>query len=225
MSELNKKALSGLLWLFAIMATITFVFAGTVQYWQAWLYLAVFFTSSLAMTIYLMRNDPRLLERRSKGGPMAERRTTQKIIMSFVSAGFVALLIVPALDRRFGWSTAPASISLLGDVIFVMSSLLIIRVFRENTFAASTIAVEPGQTVISTGPYAHVRHPMYAAGILMLTALPLSLGSWWGLIVFIPLLPALIWRLLDEEEFLKNNLAGYVDYCDRVKWRLVPFVW
>jgi protein-S-isoprenylcysteine O-methyltransferase Ste14 len=219
MSELNNKALSGLLWLFAVMATIIFVFAGTLQYWQAWLYLTVFFTSSLAMTFYLMKNDPRLLERRSKGGPMAEGTTTQKIIMAFASAGFVALLIVPALDYRFGWST------MLGDVLFVLSYLAIMRVFKENTFAASTIAVEAGQQVVSTGPYAHVRHPMYAAGFLLLASSPLSLGSWWGLIVFIPLLPVLIWRLLDEEEFLKNNLAGYVDYCDRVKSRLIPSVW
>jgi protein-S-isoprenylcysteine O-methyltransferase Ste14 len=225
MSELNNKALSGLLWLFAVMATIIFVFAGTLQYWQAWLYLTVFVTSSLAMTFYLMKNDPRLLERRSKGGPMAEGTTTQKIIMAFASAGFVALLIVPALDYRFGWSTMSASISLLGDVLFVLSYLAIMRVFKENTFAASTIAVEAGQQVISTGPYAHVRHPMYAAGFLLLASSPLSLGSWWGLIVFIPLLPVLIWRLLDEEEFLKNNLVGYVDYCDRVKSRLIPSVW
>ena len=145
--------------------------------------------------------------------------------MSFASAGFLALLIIPALDRRFGWSTMPLLISLLGDVLFVLSYLAITRVFRENSFAASTITVEPGQTVISTGPYAHVRHPMYAAGIPLLAALPLSLGSWWGLIAFIPLLPVLVWRLLDEEEVLKSNLAGYMDYCDHVKSRLIPFVW
>jgi protein-S-isoprenylcysteine O-methyltransferase Ste14 len=207
------------------MATIIFVFAGTLRYWQAWLYLAVFFTSSTAMTFYLMKNDPRLLERRSKGGPMAEATTTQRIIMTFASAGFAALLIVPALDRLFGWSKMSASISLLGDVLFVVSYLAIMRVFKENTFAASTITVEPRQQVISTGPYAHVRHPMYAAGILLLAATPLSLGSWWGLIVLIPLLPVLIWRLLDEEKLLRKNLAGYADYCQRVKSRLIPSVW
>jgi protein-S-isoprenylcysteine O-methyltransferase Ste14 len=225
MSDVKNKALSGLLWLFAVMATILFVVAGTLQYWQAWLYLAVFFTSSLAVTFYLMKNDPRLLERRSKGGPMAEGTKTQKIIMAFASAGFVALLIIPALDRRFGWSTMSASIPLLGNVLFVLSYLAIMRVFKENTFAASTIAVEAGQHVISTGPYAYVRHPMYAAGFLLLASSPLSLGSWWGLIVFILLAPVLIWRLLDEEEFLKNNLSGYADYCDRVKSRLIPCVW
>jgi protein-S-isoprenylcysteine O-methyltransferase Ste14 len=225
MSDLNKKALRGLLWLFASMTTTIFIAAGTFQYWQAWLFLAVFFTSSLAMTFYLMENDPKLLERRSKGGPTAEGTTAQKIIMSFASAGFVALLIVPALDRRFGWSTMPTCVSLVGDALFMASYLAIMYVFRENTFAASTIAVEPEQKVISTGPYAHVRHPMYAWGFLLLIASPLSLGSWWGLIVFIPLMPVLIWRLLDEEAFLRKNLAGYAEYCDRVKYRLVPFVW
>jgi protein-S-isoprenylcysteine O-methyltransferase Ste14 len=224
MRNSNNKAMTGLLWLFAVMATIIFVFAGTLRYWQAWLYLAVFFTSSTAMTFYLIKNDPRLLERRSKGGPMAEGTTTQRIIMTFASAGFAALLIVPALDRQFGWSKTSASISLLGDVLFVVSYLAIMRVFKENTFAASTITVEPRQQVISTGPYAHVRHPMYAAGI-PLAATPLSLGSWWGLIVLIPLLPVLIWRLLDEEKLLRKNLAGYADYCQRVKSRLIPSVW
>jgi protein-S-isoprenylcysteine O-methyltransferase Ste14 len=225
MRNSDNKAWTGLLWLFAIMATIMFVFAGTFQYWQAWLYLAVFFTSSIAMTFYLMKHDPRLLERRSKGGPMAEGTPTQRIIVTCASAGFAALLIVPALDRRFGWSQMSASISLLGDVLLVLSYLAIMRVFKENMFAASTITVEPGQQVISTGPYAHVRHPMYAAGVLLLAVSPLALGSWCGLIVLIPLLPVLIWRLLDEEEFLRKHLAGYVDYCQRVKSRLIPSVW
>jgi protein-S-isoprenylcysteine O-methyltransferase Ste14 len=225
MSDSENKSWTALLWLFAVMTTIIFVSAGTLQYWQAWLYLAVFFTSSIAITFYLMKNDPRLLERRSKGGPMAEGTTTQRIIMTLASAGFAALLIVPALDRRFGWSKMPALISLLGNVLFVMSYLAIMRVFKENTFAASTITIEAGQQVISTGPYSHVRHPMYAAGIVLLAASPLALGSWWGLIVLIPLLPVLIWRLLDEEEFLRKNLAGYDYYCQRVKSRLIPSVW
>ena len=126
-----------------------------------------------------------------------------------------------AYDRRFGWSTVPASVSLFGDAFFVLSYLAIVRVFRENTFAASTIAVEPGQKLISTGPHAHVRHPMYAAGILLLAASPLSFGSWWGLTVFIPL----FWRLLDEERFLTLNLAGYADYCRQVRYRLIPGIW
>jgi protein-S-isoprenylcysteine O-methyltransferase Ste14 len=172
-----------------------------------------------------MKSDPRLLERRSKGGPFAEGTTTQKVIMSFASAGFLALLALPALDRRFGWSAAPFWIPLIGDAVFVLSYFAIMRVFKENTFAASTIAVEPGQQVISSGPYAYVRHPMYAAGIVLLAASPVALGSWWGLVVVVPLVPVLIWRLLDEERFLKNQLPGYAEYCERVKSRLLPFVW
>jgi protein-S-isoprenylcysteine O-methyltransferase Ste14 len=225
MSDSNKRALSGLSLLFAVMATIIFVCAGTLQYRQAWLYLAVFFASSLARTFYLMKHDPGLLERRSKGGPMFEGTATRKIIMAFVWVGFLALLVVPALDHRFGWSTMPAVIPLLGNVLVVLSYLGIMRVFKENTFASATITIEPAQRVISTGPYAYVRHPMYAAGILLLAASPVALGSWWGLAAFVPLLPVLIWRLLDEEDFLKKNLAGYADYRERVKWRLIPYVW
>jgi protein-S-isoprenylcysteine O-methyltransferase Ste14 len=108
---------------------------------------------------------------------------------------------------------------------FCLSYLAILRVFKENTFAASTIAVEPEKRVVSTGPYAYVRHPMYAAGILLLAASPLALGSWWGLIVFVPIMPVLVWRLLDEEKYLKEILQGYVAYCDSVKSRLIPFLW
>lgn len=221
----QKKAMSGLLWLFVIMAATLFLTAGTLRFWQGWLYLVVFFGSALVMTLDLAKNDPKLLERRSSGGPMAEGTITQKIIMTFASAGFVALLIVPALDHRFGWSDMPASVSVFGDALFVASYMAIIRVFRENTYAASTIAVEPGQRVISSGPYAYVRHPMYAAGIVLLLASPIALGSWWGLVVFLPLMPVLIWRLMDEEAFLRKNLPGYSEYCDRVTTRLVPFVW
>jgi len=220
-----KRAVSGLLWLFVIMATTLFLTTGTLQFWQGWLYLVVFFGSALAMTLDLAKNDPKLLERRSSGGPMAEGTIKQKIIMTFASAGFVALLIVPALDHRFGWSAMPASVSVIGDALFVASYMAIIRVFRENTYAASTIAVAPGQRVISSGPYAYVRHPMYAAGIVLLVASPIALGSWWGLVVFFPLLPVIIWRLIDEEAFLRKNLSGYSEYCDRVRSRLVPFVW
>jgi protein-S-isoprenylcysteine O-methyltransferase Ste14 len=217
--------LRGLLWLFAVVATTLFACAGTFRYWQAWLYLTVFFGSALGMTLYLMKNEPKLLERRSRGGPLAEGTMTQKIIMSIASLGFMALLVIPALDRRFGWSALPASVPIIGDAVFALSCLAILRVFKENTFAASTIAVELGQRVVSTGPYAYVRHPMYAAGIFMLAASPLALGSCWGLLVFVPLLPVLIWRLLDEERFLNDNLAGYAEYCGRVKTRLLPLVW
>jgi protein-S-isoprenylcysteine O-methyltransferase Ste14 len=225
MSTPTKKAMNGLLWSSAGMAVILFGTAGTPWFWQAWLYLFLFFGLSLFVTLDLAKNDPKLLERRSKGGPQAEGTTAQKIIMTLAMAGFVALLVVPGLDRRFGWSAVPVAVSLLALFVFVLSYLGIVAVFRANTFAASTVTVEHEQKVISTGPYAYVRHPMYAAGLVLLLATPVALGSWWGLAAFAPLGPVLIWRLLDEEAFLRKNLPGYSAYCARVTTRLLPFVW
>ena len=152
MTDVTRTAIGGLVGLLAVMATAIFTAAGTFHYWQAWLYLALFFGSSLAATFDLMKNDPALLQRRSRGGPTAEGTPTQKIIMTLASAGFIALLVVPALDRRLGWSSMPALVALAGDALIVISYLAIMAVFRANTFAASTITVEPGQHVISTGP-------------------------------------------------------------------------
>jgi len=225
MTEPDRKALTGLMALLAVMAAAIFTAAGTVRYWQAWLYLALFFGSTLATTLDLMKRDPALLARRSKGGPFAESSSAQKIIMSFAMIGFIALLVVPGLDRRFGWSHVPGLVALFADVAFVASYAAIGAVFRANTFAAATVGVEAGQRVISTGPYAVVRHPMYAAGTVLLAASPIALGSWWGLAAMIPLAPTLIWRLLDEEAVLKKELPGYVAYCARTKFRLVPGVW
>ena len=225
MTEPDRKALTGLMALLAVMAAAIFTAAGTVRYWQAWLYLALFFGSTLATTLDLMKRDPALLARRSKGGPFAESSSAQRIIMSFAMIGFIALLVVPGLDRRFGWSHVPGLVALFADVAFVASYAAIGAVFRANTFAAATVGVEAGQRVISTGPYAVVRHPMYAAGTVLLAASPIALGSWWGTLVLIPLAPALIWRLLDEEAVLNKDLPGYVDYCARTRFRLVPGLW
>jgi protein-S-isoprenylcysteine O-methyltransferase Ste14 len=225
MSTLNKKAFRGFLLLLLVMGALLFVPAWTLDYWQAWTFLAVYFASSLAITLYLMKNDPKLLERRMGGGPTAEKETTQKIIMSFVSLGFVGLLVLPALDHRFGWSQMPPHAALAGDVLLALGWLAIFFVFKENTFSSATIELAPDQKVISTGPYALVRHPMYAGGIVMLLGIPIALGSWWGVLVIAAMLPALIWRLLDEEKFLARNLPGYVEYQEKVRYRLAPRVW
>jgi protein-S-isoprenylcysteine O-methyltransferase Ste14 len=172
-----------------------------------------------------MKKDPKLLQRRMRGGPTAEKETSQKIIMLFTSAGFIGLLIVPALDHRFGWSHMPPLVALAGDAMVALGWLAIFFVFKENTFTSATIELAPDQRVISTGPYALVRHPMYAGALVMLAGIPIALGSWWGLLVIIATTPALIWRLLDEEKFLAKNLPGYVAYQQRVRYRLIPFVW
>ena len=211
MNTLNRKAFRGLLFLLLVMAALLFIPAGTLDYWQAWTFLAVYFVSSLAITLYLIKNDPKLLERRMSAGPTAEKETTQKIIMLFASLGFIGLFVFPALDHRFAWSHVPPYAALAGDVLVVLGWLAIFFVFKENTFTSATIELAPDQRVISTGPYAFVRHPMYAGGIIMLLGVPIALSSWWGLLVIVAMMPALIWRLFDEEKFLARNLQGYVD--------------
>jgi protein-S-isoprenylcysteine O-methyltransferase Ste14 len=225
MNPLHRKAFVGLAILFLVMAALLFVSAGTLRYWQAWTYLAVYFGASIAITLYLVKKDPELLARRMSGGPFAEKEPAQRIIMSITSLGFIALAIVPALDRRFGWSDVPVYAVALGDAVMLLGWLGIYFVFRENSFAAATIQSSADQRVISTGPYAWVRHPMYAAALVMLLGISPALGSWWGIPIVIAILPALIWRLKDEERFLVRNLTGYPEYQGRVRHRLLPFVW
>jgi protein-S-isoprenylcysteine O-methyltransferase Ste14 len=225
MNPLRNKAFAGLVILFVVMAALLFVVAGTLHYWQAWTFLAIYFSASLAITLYLLNYDPALLARRMSGGPFAEKEPVQKIIMSFTSLGFVALLVLPAIDHRLGWSDMPWYAAVAGDVLVLLGWFGIFFVFRDNSFASSTIESTPDQSVISTGLYAWVRHPMYATALVMLLGMPLALGSWWGVLVVIALVPIMIWRLLDEERFLARNLPGYRDYQGRVRYRLVPLIW
>jgi len=225
MNDVTRGALRSSLFGILALAALLFVPAGTLDYWQAWLFMAVFVCTSGATGIYLAIHDPKLLERRMHVGPRAEKEPAQKIIMAFAMIGFVAMLVFPALDHRFGWSPVLASVSLLGDALIALGFLFTFFVLRENSYGASTIQIAEGQTVISTGPYALVRHPMYAAALVMLVGVPLALGSWWGLFVLLVILPVLIWRLLDEERFLRQKLPGYAEYQTKVKYRLAPFVW
>ena len=219
------KTLASLAALILVMGAIIFAAAGTTDYWQAWLFLACYFAASLVVSFWLARNDTALLERRMRGGPFAEGERSQKIIMAITSLGFVALLVVPGLDRRFGWSSMPGSVAILGDLLLLLGWLGILAVFRANSYAAATIQVTSGQTVISIGPYALVRHPMYAAALLMLLGIPIALGSWWGALVLLALIPALGWRLIDEERLLLRDLDGYAEYRRKVRWRLIPYIW
>ncbi len=225
MNPLYWKAVRGLVMLFLITAALLFGAAGTLDYWQAWLYLAVYFAASIAITVYLIRKDPALLARRMSGGPFAEKEPAQRIIMAVASLGFIALAVVPALDRRFGWSHVPALVVVAADIVMLIGWIGIYVVFRENSFASATIESAADQRVISTGPYAWIRHPMYSAALVMLLGISPALGSWWGLPVMIAILPALIWRLTDEERFLVQNLPGYAEYREKVRYRLLPLVW
>jgi protein-S-isoprenylcysteine O-methyltransferase Ste14 len=225
MTRLNARAWLALAVLAAALGLLLFGAAGTMRYWQAWVYLSLFLGASLLTTLYLMRKDPALLERRMRGGPFAEKEATQRLIMAFTSLGFIALLVVPALDRRFGWSSVPVYGVVAGDVLVAVGLYLVFLVYRANTFASATIEVAVEQKVITTGPYAVVRHPMYASASLYTFGTPLALGSYWGFLALAAMMPFLIWRLVDEEKVLARNLPGYTEYQQRVRHRLVPLIW
>jgi len=223
--SLDARAWIAVVALAVVMGLLLFVPAGTVRYWQAWVYLATFTGTSAVMTADLLRKDRALLERRMSGGPTGEKRPAQRFIMLCISIGFIALLVVPALDHRFRWSVASPVVVVAGDVLVIVGFVLIARVYRENTFTSATIEIAENQTVVSTGPYAIVRHPMYASALLYLVGTPLALGSYRGLVPIAAMLPLLVWRLLDEERMLSAELPGYAEYRKRVRHRLVPFVW
>jgi protein-S-isoprenylcysteine O-methyltransferase Ste14 len=225
LNDLGKKAFGGLLFLLLVMAALIFLPVWTLSYWQAWIFLAVFGASAVAITVYLTKKDPKLLERRVQAGPTAEKETSQKIIQTITSLGFAGLLVVSALDHRFAWTPLPSSVSFAGDALVAFGFLIVFLVYKENTYASATIEVAPEQKVISTGLYKLVRHPMYMGAFFLLVGMPLSLGSLWGLLAIALMMPALIWRLLSEEKFLVKNLPGYAEYQNTVRHRLVPFIW
>ena len=223
---MNKKlyirlATQSLLFLI-VLGALLFLPAGTFAYWQAWVFIAVFVACNLSLTIWVAINDPQLLERRMRAGPAAEKEKSQKIIVTIAFLAFAGEVLIPALDRRFGWSEVPTSVVVLGNALIAISYVGFYFVFRENTYGAATIRVEENQRVISTGPYAIVRHPMYAAALVLMLGIPLALGSWWGLLAFAPGVPALVWRILDEEGLLKRDLPGYAEYMQRTRFRLIP---
>jgi len=224
-SELNKKAFGGLLFFIIAVAALLFIPVWTFNYWQAWFFLAVLSISVFTITLYLAKNDPNLLERRVKAGSMAEKEKNQKIIQFAAQITFILVLVIPAIDHRFAWSLMPAYFSLFGDFLVVIGLLIVFFVFKENTFTSAIIEVNTLQKVITTGPYAIVRHPMYIGAIIMLLGVPLALGSFWGELAVILIFLVIILRLLDEETYLEKNLSGYKAYKNKVKCRLVPFIW
>lgn len=222
MKNLYLKSVGGLLYVFVAISALTFLSAWSLHYWQAWLFLAVFMVSISAIFLYLAKNDPNLLARRVK---TTEKEASQKIIRFLVNLAFTAVIVVSALDHRFVWSAISPKFVLIGDALVAFGLLIIFFVFKENTFTAQIVEVESGQKVISTGLYAVVRHPMYVGGLVFILGSPPALGSLWGLLMIVLFLPVMAWRVLDEEKVLTKDLAGYAEYCDKVKYRLIPFVW
>jgi protein-S-isoprenylcysteine O-methyltransferase Ste14 len=225
MNKLARKTIFGLILLFITLAILIFFPAWTFSYWQAWVFLFVFVVCDALIAAYLWKKDPKLLKRRMKAGLKAEKRKNQKIIILLIQLVFILMIVLLALDHRYRWSQVPLPVVIIGDILIALSFYILFIVFRENTFSASTIEVTADQKVISTGPYAKLRHPMYSGALIMFFGIPLALGSWWGLLIVVPFALLIIWRLLDEEKFLSENLEGYKEYCRKVRFRLIPFIW
>jgi protein-S-isoprenylcysteine O-methyltransferase Ste14 len=199
--------------------------AGTFDYWQGWAFIAVFAASTTLPSLYLAAKNPAALKRRMQAGPAAETRLLQKIIITFAFLAMGATIVVSALDFRFGWSSVPAAVSVVGDVLVAVGLGISMLTTIQNGYAAANITVESGQELVSTGMYSVVRHPMYFGNVVLMIGIPLALGSYWGLLFVIPGLVVLATRILDEEKVLTQQLAGYRDYAQRVHYRLVPYVW
>jgi protein-S-isoprenylcysteine O-methyltransferase Ste14 len=225
MSNLIVKTILGFLFLVLILGLALFLSAGSLNFWQAWVYLAVFSGCVILITLYLAKYDQRLLASRVQAGPAAETQKSQQVLQSFASLFFIGLFIVPGLDHRFQWSHVPAALSWLADGLVALSLFIVFLVFRENTYTSATVEVVNEQKVISSGPYSIVRHPMYAGAFLLLLFTPLALGSWVGIPFALPVMAVVIARLLEEEKFLAANLSGYEEYRRKVRYRLIPLVW
>jgi protein-S-isoprenylcysteine O-methyltransferase Ste14 len=225
MSELSRRVAARFLTFFPLLAVLLFGSAGSLRYWEGWIYWTVYTGMSLWITLYFLKYDPRLIERRLEVGPHAEPRTSQKIIQGIASMLVIAMYVVSGLDWRVHGGAFPATAVLASDALVVLGFWIMYVVFRENRHAAGIVKVEPGQNVIRTGPYRVVRHPMYAGAFLMFLATPPALGSRWGWFVAALLCGMIVVRLLDEERFLGANLAGYEEYRRRVRRRLIPGIW
>jgi protein-S-isoprenylcysteine O-methyltransferase Ste14 len=207
------------------LGALVFLPAGTFNYWQAWVFVVTFTLATIVPTIYIARTNPAVLQRRMHAGPRAEARIVQKFVIIGAFSSMFAMMAFSAYDHRAGWSHVPAWVCVLGDVLLAAGLGLALLVVIQNGYAASTVTVETGQPVVSTGLYRFVRHPMYVGDVIMMVGIPLSLGSYWGLLFVLPGVATLVFRILDEETLLTHDLAGYSEYTQRVRYRLMPYVW
>lgn len=204
------------------LAFLLFVPAWTLHYWHAWWYIALVAVSVVAITIWLARYDRELLERRMSVGPAAEKERSQKIIMTFASIAFAGMYVLSAFDYRFEWSSVPPYMVEIGMLMTAAGFGIVFFTFKENSYTSGTIGVEQDQQIIVSGPYSVVRHPMYLGGLVLLLGTPIALSSWWGELMFVPLLATIVWRLLEEEKLLDQKLRGYTQYRNLVRYRLIP---
>jgi len=221
-SQLARLVISRVTGFLVVMSLLFFIPAGTWNYWQAWMFMGTLLLVATINILYLLKNDPALLERRMR---MREREGQQRKIVGVSLIFFLLSYLLPGFDQRYGWSQMPAWVAILGDVIVVAGFLFVLWVFKTNTYTSRIVEVEAGQKVISNGPYVIVRHPMYVGAFLVYAASPLALGSYWAVLPGLMILPVLIFRILDEEKLLLRDLPGYREYTQKVTYRLLPGIW
>lgn len=221
-SKLLALVISRLLMGVGMFMLLFFLPAGTWRYWQAWMYIGILVLPMLFVLAYFMKHDPALLERRMK---MREERKEQRRIIQASGLTFVLAYILPGFDIRYGWSNMPAWVSIAAGVVLFLSYMLVFRTMQVNSFLSRVIEVADNQKVIDTDVYGIVRHPMYVGMVVLYVISPVVLGSWWAVIPALMIIPVIVFRILDEEKALEQELPGYVEYKQKVKHRLIPFVW
>lgn len=227
MVKMNKmrlivNALFKLIFGLVIMALLLFLPAGTWHYWHAWLLLALLFVPMVCMGIGMLIFSPELLSKRLNN---KEKEQTQKHVVALSGLMFIAGFMLCGFDYRFVWSQVPVWVVVVASLLFLLGYMLYAEVLRENAYLSRTIEVQDDQQLIDKGLYSIVRHPMYTATLLMFLSMPLVLGSWWALLIFSIYPILIIKRIQNEEQVLAKGLKGYVDYQQRVRWRLIPWVW
>jgi protein-S-isoprenylcysteine O-methyltransferase Ste14 len=223
----TKLIVHTLLW-FGAMGVVLFVSAGTLAWPGAWAFLVEMVGLSLLTGVWLVRHDPGLVNERLRPPVQKDQTPADKIVLSLILLVFAASFVFMPLDAvRFGWSSVPRWVQAVGAVSILLAVIIGYRTMRENSFAAPVVKIqkERGHTVITTGPYSYVRHPMYAGALLFFVGVPLLLGSWWGLVFALVLAALLVIRILIEEKALRQGLEGYDAYAAKVRYRLIPMVW
>ena len=225
-AETARKLKRKMSWAFPLAVVVTglmlFLPAGSLRYWQAWMFLATLFPPVLFVVSYFLTRDPNLLARRMQ---FQEKEREQQVLVKLANLAFFLGFLFPGLDHRYGWSGVPAWASILADLLVFLGYVIVFFVFRENSYTSRIVEVVEGQKVVTTGPYSLVRHPMYAGIVIMYLAVPIALGSWWALAFFVPVIALIVVRALDEERVLVRDLEGYKEYTQMVRYRLVPRVW
>jgi protein-S-isoprenylcysteine O-methyltransferase Ste14 len=219
MNSIVLRIVSRLLGLPIIVGLILLLPAGTFDFWEVYAYFGILLILMVFAMVYFLKHDPELLKRRLEA---KEKEDSQKMAVAIMALSILSIYILSGLDHRFDWSRISLSVQVVGFVLVVAGYLFVVQVMRTNSFAARTVRVEDSQTLVDTGLYGIVRHPMYSGVIVMYLGTPIALGSWWGLVPLLVFLLGLYFRVVNEEEVLLNELEGYGSYRERVRWRLIP---